>query len=81
MNKPKLEDQAEPIRVPHVRSAENENVSATVTSGFGLFGLKATDSLTFTGAAIVLSFAALLASWAPARRASRIQPIQALRHE
>jgi hypothetical protein len=32
-------------------------------------------------AAILLSIAALLAGWAPARKASRIQPIQALRHE
>jgi len=46
-----------------------------------LFGLKPTDSLTLLGAATLLSIAALLAGWAPARRASRIQPIQALRHE
>jgi ABC-type lipoprotein release transport system permease subunit len=46
-----------------------------------LFGLKSTDSVTLAGAAILLSIAALLAGWAPARRASRIQPIQALRHE
>jgi predicted permease len=46
-----------------------------------LFGLKPTDAVTLGSAAILLSIAAFLAGWSPARRASRIQPIQALRHE
>jgi predicted permease len=46
-----------------------------------LFGLKPTDSLTLAGAGLLLSVVAILASWTPARRASRIQPVQALRHE
>ncbi len=46
-----------------------------------LFGLKPTDPLTLAGAGLLLSVVAMLASWAPARRASSIQPIQALRHE
>jgi predicted permease len=46
-----------------------------------LFGLKPTDSLTLTSAGLLLLAAALLAAWAPARRASRIEPVQALRHE
>jgi ABC-type lipoprotein release transport system permease subunit len=46
-----------------------------------LFGLKPMDPLTLTGAGLLLLVAAMLAGWAPARRASRIQPVQALRHE
>jgi predicted permease len=46
-----------------------------------LYGLKPTDALTFGAAGILLWFVAMVASWSPARRASRIQPVQALRHE
>jgi predicted permease len=46
-----------------------------------LFGLKPADALTLAGAGLLLSVVAILASWTPARRASRIQPVQALRHE
>jgi ABC-type antimicrobial peptide transport system permease subunit len=46
-----------------------------------LFGLKPTDALTLAGAGGLLLVVAILASWGPARRASRIQPVQALRHE
>jgi ABC-type antimicrobial peptide transport system permease subunit len=46
-----------------------------------LFGLKPTDPLTLAGAAVLLFIIAMMAGWAPARRASKIQPVQALRHE
>lgn len=46
-----------------------------------LFGLKPTDPLTLATAGLLLLAAAMLAGWSPARRASRIQPVQALRHE
>jgi predicted permease len=46
-----------------------------------LFGLKPMDGLTLAGATLLLSSAALLAGWAPARKASRVQPVQVLRHE
>jgi predicted permease len=46
-----------------------------------LFGLKPTDSVTLAGAGSLLLTVAILASWGPARRAARIQPAQALRHE
>jgi ABC-type antimicrobial peptide transport system permease subunit len=46
-----------------------------------LYGLKPTDALTFAASGILLWFVAMVASWSPARRASRIQPVQALRHE
>jgi predicted permease len=46
-----------------------------------LFGLQSTDALTLAGAVLLLTASAMLAGWAPARKASRIQPVQALRHE
>jgi ABC-type antimicrobial peptide transport system permease subunit len=44
-----------------------------------LFSIQATDLLTFAQVVVVLLGAALLASWLPARRALRIDPISALR--
>jgi predicted permease len=46
-----------------------------------LFGLTPTDPGVFAVAATVLAAAALLAGWLPARRASRVDPLVALRHE
>ncbi len=46
-----------------------------------LFRLKPNDPATLLGAAALLFAVALLAGFIPARRASRVQPMQALRHE
>jgi ABC-type antimicrobial peptide transport system permease subunit len=46
-----------------------------------LFGLKPNDSLTLVGTALLLLLVAMVASWAPARRAASIEPVLALRHD
>jgi len=46
-----------------------------------LLGVTSTDALTFSSVAIVLCGVALLASFIPARRAMRVDPIVALRYE
>jgi predicted permease len=46
-----------------------------------LYGLQPTDPISIAGAATILLSVALIASWLPALRASRVEPMEALRHE
>jgi len=46
-----------------------------------LFDIKSTDPLTFTAVSLALIAVALLACCLPARRAARVNPMEALRHE
>jgi len=46
-----------------------------------LFGVSATDSLTFSGVTLLLGIVALIACGVPAVRATRVDPVESLRHE
>ncbi|HEY6386589.1 MAG TPA: FtsX-like permease family protein [Candidatus Acidoferrum sp.] len=64
-------------------------VAIGVAASFGLtrllagqlFGVKSSDALTFTAVPLVLAAVALAAAWIPALRASRLDPMMALRNE
>jgi ABC-type antimicrobial peptide transport system permease subunit len=55
-------------------------VTAKILSGI-LYGVGALDPIAFTVAPLVLTIAALIATWLPARRATQVDPAQALRAE
>jgi ABC-type antimicrobial peptide transport system permease subunit len=66
-----------------LRLVLREGLSTTlrgILSGM-LFGVSPADPLTFAAVAVLLSAGALLATFIPAWRATRVDPKVALRHE
>jgi predicted permease len=57
------------------------SLALTRTMQFMLFGVSATDPVTFVAVALLLAAVALLASYVPARRATRVDPQACLRYE
>jgi ABC-type antimicrobial peptide transport system permease subunit len=55
--------------------------AATRLIANALFGLSPMDPMTVISAILVLAIVALLSGYAPSRRAARVDPVVALRHE
>jgi len=56
-------------------------LAGTRVMGSMFVGVKPSDPLTFSVVVLLLTAIALFACWIPARRATRIDPLVALRHE
>jgi ABC-type antimicrobial peptide transport system permease subunit len=66
---------------PPTAAAESTALGASKFVESFLYGMKPNDPIAFAAAVAILLGAALLAGYVPARKASRIDPMIALRHE
>ncbi len=73
-----LLDSARPIAVGLGAVLASAALTARALSGL-LYGVGALDGWSFAAAGAALAGSALLASWLPARRATRVDPVIALR--
>jgi hypothetical protein len=65
---------------PHLEAFRRWGASTRTLEGI-LAGTRPTDPVVFAIVSIALAGVTLLASWLPARRAARVDPIEVLRHE
>ncbi len=68
---------------PRARGSQDPVAAAGLTRFMSslLYGVEAMDPVTFATVAVMLTAIALVASYVPAVRASRIDPLEALRFE